>query len=137
MLYSDTQTYNTRTNLRTSDQSDAEISGSQHTTLKRDGHLFPRQDSNPQSKQASERHPAYVLDPAATGNLVADTEPLFNFWCVFHEGIGEYVKDNFLLLLFGGIFLICCEVMMIKIIIITYVVGYYDVKFITCPNLLK
>ena len=39
--------------LRTSDQLHAETSTWQHTTLKRDRHLCPRRDSNPQSQQAS------------------------------------------------------------------------------------
>jgi hypothetical protein len=43
--------------LSTSDQSDAEISTWQHTTLTRDRHQCPRWDSNPQSQQASSRSP--------------------------------------------------------------------------------
>jgi len=43
--------------LWTSDQPDAETSTSQHTTLKRERHLCPRWDSNPQSQQASGGRP--------------------------------------------------------------------------------
>jgi hypothetical protein len=43
--------------LWTRDQSDAETSTWQHTTLTRDRHSCPRRDSNPQSQQASGRRP--------------------------------------------------------------------------------
>ena len=43
--------------LWTSDQPEAETSTWQHTTLTRDRHQCPRQDSNPQSQQASDRKP--------------------------------------------------------------------------------
>jgi len=43
--------------LRTSDKPDAETSFWQHKTLTTDRHPFSRQDSNPQSQQASGRRP--------------------------------------------------------------------------------
>ena len=41
----------------TSDQTDAETTTWQHTTLTRDRHPCPRRDSNPQSQQANSRRP--------------------------------------------------------------------------------
>ena len=43
--------------LWASNRPDAEISTWQHTTLTTDSHPCPRQDSNPQSQQASDRRP--------------------------------------------------------------------------------
>jgi len=50
--------------LWTSDQSDAETSTWQHTTLTRDRYLCPRRDSNPHSQQSSRRIPrSYTARP--------------------------------------------------------------------------
>jgi hypothetical protein len=43
--------------LWTSDQSDADTSTWQHTTLRRERHLYPRRDSNPQSQQTNGHRP--------------------------------------------------------------------------------
>jgi hypothetical protein len=66
--------------LWTSDQSDAETSTWQHTTLTRDRHPCSRRDSYPQSQKASGRRPTpYTARPLGSASYLLNI-PLVSLW---------------------------------------------------------